>query len=153
MLTITQHGLDGIDDIMPVMTRSFDPKFGEAWTASQCEGVLAMPGAQLLIARNPEPSGFALLRTIAGEAELMLLAVAPAMRRMGIGQALLRESIKISVDGHADFYFLEVRADNPAIDFYTREGLETVGRRVAYYLGADGQRRDALTLRRVLHKN
>lgn len=137
---------------MPVMARSFDSKFGEAWTASQCEGVLSMPGALLLIARNPEPIGFALLRTIAGEAELMLLAVDPSARRNGIGQSLLQQSIKISTEGHADFYFLEVRADNPAIEFYTREGLETVGRRVAYYLGADGQRRDALTLRRALYK-
>lgn len=152
MLTITQHGLDGIDEIMPVMVNSFDPKFGEAWTAAQCAGVLSMPGALLLIARTTEISGFALLRIIAGEAELMLLAVDPTIRRQGIGQALLRESIKISTDSHASFYFLEVRADNPAINLYAREGLETVGRRVAYYLGKDGQRRDALTLRRTLDK-
>ena len=153
MLTITRHGIDGIDDMMPVMANAFDPKFGEAWTASQCAGVLSMPGSILLIARNLDPIGFALLRVIAGEAELMLLAVSPAAQRLGIGQALLRETIKISTECHAEFYFLEVRADNPAVKLYTDEGLEPVGRRVSYYLGNDGQRRDALTFRCALHKN
>lgn len=153
MLTITRHGIDGIDDAMAVMTGAFDPRYGEAWTTSQCTGVLAMPGAILLIARNPQPCGFALLRVIAGEAELMLLAVLPSARRLGVGRALLRESINISADSHADFYFLEVRADNPAINLYSLEGLEAVGRRVDYYLGNDGLRRDALTFRRALHKN
>jgi ribosomal-protein-alanine N-acetyltransferase len=153
MLTITRHGVEGIGDAMPVMKSAFDPRYGESWTASQCEGVLAMPGAILLIARDPEPCGFALLRVVADEAELMLLAVSERARGRGVGRTLLRETIKISTEGHANFYFLEVRADNSAIELYRKEGLAEVGRRPAYYLGNDGTRRDALTFRAALHKN
>lgn len=153
MLSITRHGLDGLDDVMSIMPEVFDPQFGEAWTASQCAGVLAMPGATILIARSPEPSGFALLRTVADESELMLLGVLPHRRRQGIGRLLLRETIAVAVTEGAQFYFLEVREDNAAIELYTGEGLSEVGRRASYYLGNDGRRRDALTFRATLHKN
>ncbi len=153
MLTVTRHGLDGLDDAMSVMTRAFDPQFGEAWTASQCAGVLAMPGATMLIARNPEPCGFALLRTVVDEAELMLLAVLPDVRKQGVGSFLLRETMQVAATEGAGFYFLEVRADNPAIELYAKEGLHAIGRRPNYYRGNDGELRDALTFRAALHKN
>lgn len=153
MLTITRHGIEGLDEAMHIMPAAFEPRFGEAWTAPQCAGVLAMPGASLLIARDPHPCGFALLRTVVDEAELMLLGVLPDARRKGVGRALLRESMESAIAAGAYFYFLEVRADNPAVELYSSEGLITVGRRAAYYCGNDGQRRDALTFRCTLHKN
>lgn len=153
MLTITRHGLDGLDDAMAVMADAFDPQFGEAWTASQCTGVLTMPGTTMFIARNPDPCGFALLRTVVDESELMLFGVLPDMRRLGIGRLLLRETMRVAATEGAHFYFLEVRHDNPAMKLYTAEGFSEVGRRVAYYRGNDGPRRDALTFRVALHKN
>ena len=150
MLTITAHGADAIDDAMVVMNQAFDPSFGEAWTASQCTGVLSMPGATMLLARDDAVRGFALLRIVADEAELMLLAVSPDARGQGIGRKLLRESIKFAQQRGATVYFLEVRQDNPAIKLYHVEGLVPVGERRDYYRGNDGQRRNALTLRRTL---
>ena len=32
-----------IDVLMEVMTRAFDPLFGEAWNAGQCLGILSLP--------------------------------------------------------------------------------------------------------------
>lgn len=147
MTEITVHGIDGLADAMSVMGRAFDPQFGEAWTAAQCTGVLAMPGAQLLIARAPEPVGFALVRIVIDEAELMLLAVAPEVRGAGIGSSLLQHSIGMATELQATSYFLEVRSDNPAIAIYERAGLQRVGVRRDYYRGANGHRRDALTYR------
>jgi [ribosomal protein S18]-alanine N-acetyltransferase len=147
MTDITIHGIDGLADAMSVMGRAFDPQFGEAWTAAQCTGVLSMPGAQLLIARAPDPVGFALVRTVIDEAELMLLAVTPEVRGKGIGHALLQHSIGAATASGATNYFLEVRSDNPAIVFYEKSGLQQVGVRRDYYRGIDGHRRDALTYR------
>ncbi len=144
---ITSHGVDGLAEAMPVMVRAFDPQFGEAWTAAQCTGVLAMPGAHLLIARAPEPVGFALLRTVIDEAELMLLAVTPEVRGQGIGRALLQHSIDLATASGAVSYFLEVRSDNPAIVVYESLGIRQVGVRPNYYRGNDGNGRDALTYR------
>lgn len=147
MTVITRHGVEGLTDAMTIMARAFDPQFGEAWNAAQCTGVLAMPGAELLIARKEAPVGFALLRTVFDEAELMLLAVAPEVRSQGIGRALLQHSITRATKSGATSYFLEVRGDNPAINLYEQVGLEQVGLRRDYYRGSDGNRRDALTYR------
>jgi len=147
MTTISLHGIDGLADIMSVMTCAFDAQFGEAWTAAQCTGVISMPGAQLLIARTPRVAGFALVRTVFDEAELMLLAVRPDLQRQGIGRALLGQSIATATAAGATSYFLEVRADNPARRFYEDCGFEQVGIRPHYYRGRDGVRRDALTYR------
>lgn len=147
MTTVSVHGIDGLADAMTVMARAFDPQFGEAWTASQCTGVLSMPGAQLLIARAPDPVGFALIRTVIDESELMLLAVTPESRGQGIGHALLQHSIEAVTASGATNYFLEVRSDNPAIVLYEKFGLRQVGVRRDYYRGVDGRRRDALTYR------
>ena len=152
-VTITAEGSGGLDDAMIVMRRAFEPSFGEAWTASQCAGVLAMPGAELLIARTDDPTvpvGFALLRTVVGEAELMLIAVAPEARRRGIARRLLDDVLRHAAASGARRFVLEVRADNPALSLYHAAGLETVGRRQNYYRGNDGQLRDALTLARDL---
>ncbi len=150
MLTIARHGIEALDEAMHVMVRAFDPRFGEAWTAAQCTGVLSMPGATLVVARNGEIEGFALVRAMAGDAELMLLAVLPDARTHGTGRALLRETMAVARDAGAENYFLEVRADNPAIALYTSEGLQQVGIRRDYYRGKDGYRRDALTFRKRL---
>ena len=55
-----------------------------------------MAGVSLTLARDADaatPLGFSLVRTIADEAELLLLAVVPAVQRRGIGQALLDDFI------------------------------------------------------------
>ncbi len=138
--------IDALDSILPVMRRAFDARFGEAWSAEQCRGVLAMPGAVLLAAYDEALVGFALSRTVFDEAELMLLAVAPEARGRGFGSRLLTESMKVAREAGATRYVLEVRSDNPARSLYRHHGFDCVGRRAQYYRGKDGIMRDALTL-------
>lgn len=149
-VALSIKGVDGLDDAMQVMGRAFEPAFGEAWTAAQCTGVLAMPGAALVIACDTEPLGFALIRTVIDEAELMLLAVVPEAREQGVGRALLEQSMRHARDGGARHYLLEVRSDNSALSLYRQLGLQQVGIRRNYYRGHDGIFRDALTYRRTL---
>ncbi|MFM9978477.1 MAG: GNAT family N-acetyltransferase [Sphingomonadaceae bacterium] len=145
------HGTaEDLAAIMPVMTSAFDGQFGEAWTAPQCLGLLSMPGSRLLLAYRGAAVGFALARTVVDETELMLLAVAPPMRRRGIGQALLAAVIADSVQVAAKSIHLEVREGNPAVRLYTSTGFVEVGRRPRYYQGSSGQTFDALTLLRTL---
>ena len=150
MLTIERAGVEAIDTAMIVMREAFDPRYGEAWTPGQCTGVLAMPGSALLIARDPGPCGFALVRVVLDESELMLIAVRPQARGRGIGRALLCETFALATQRGAAACFLEVRGDNPAIALYQSEGLVCVGRRQSYYRGNDGATRDAMTFRRAL---
>ncbi len=40
-----------LDDVMAVMDAAFGDRFGEAWTRSQCAGILPMTGVSLIVAR------------------------------------------------------------------------------------------------------
>jgi ribosomal-protein-alanine N-acetyltransferase len=139
--------LDDLDDVMRIMNGAFQPCFGEAWTRSQCAGILPMIGVGLTIAEGPYgAAGFSLARCIADEAELLLIAVDPGSQRSGVGQSLLDDFIETARDSGAARLHLEVREGNPAIAMYRAAGFEIAGRRRNYYRGPDGRTYDAVTL-------
>jgi [ribosomal protein S18]-alanine N-acetyltransferase len=147
-VSLARGGADDLDAVVAVMGSAFDPRFGEAWTRSQCAGILSMPGVRLTIARDSSDAaaGFSLSRTVADEAELLLIAVEPAHRRRGVGQMLLDHFLDHARQSGASHVHLEVREGNPAIAMYRRSGFSPAGRRRKYYLGKDGSEFDALTL-------
>jgi ribosomal-protein-alanine N-acetyltransferase len=134
-----------------LMAAAFEPRFGEAWTRNQSLGVMAMPGVRLTLAFiDDEPAGFALVRSVADEAELLLLAVDPRFRRRGVATALLRGIVDDGRAGGVADLHLEVRAGNDAVRLYTAHGFAKVGERRGYYRGKTGQVYDAHTYRRAL---
>lgn len=144
---VSDGGLGDLAAMMTVMDDSFDPRFGEAWTASQCAGLLPMPGVWLILAwREDEVVGFALSRAVASEAELLLLAVRSEAQGQGVGTILLEEFMTAARMRGATLLHLEVREGNHAVTLYERAGFKLVGRRPHYYSGEDGQSHDALTL-------
>jgi ribosomal-protein-alanine N-acetyltransferase len=148
-LILAEGGLADLDAVMRVMHDSFDPAYGEAWTGPQCAGLLPMPGVWLTVARlGREAAGFALARIVAGEAELLLLAVGRAAQRRGVGASLLKRFVAVARHRGASRLHLEVRDGNPALSLYRSAGFEEVGRRRNYYHGEGGQLYDALTLAR-----
>jgi ribosomal-protein-alanine N-acetyltransferase len=121
--------------------------FETAWSEAEIAALLEGPGATALLAED----GFILVRTTAGEAEVLTLAVAPEGRRRGVGRALLREALVQVVETGAESLFLEVAADNaPALGLYGAEGFAEVGRRRGYYARPGQPAADALVLRRAL---
>ncbi|MEG3123186.1 GNAT family N-acetyltransferase [Sphingomonas sp. GB1N7] len=134
-----------------LMADAFDPRFGEAWTRGQCLGIMSLPGVWLTIASiQGQPAGFALSRLTVDEVELLLLATAPAVRRRGVGAALLRSVLGDAQDRQAVAMHLEVRDGNEAIKLYRNAGFVKVGQRRAYYRGNAGLVSDAFTYRRDL---
>jgi ribosomal-protein-alanine N-acetyltransferase len=142
-----------LDHVMEVMDSAFGNRFGEAWTRSQCAGILPMTGVSLIVARDMERAsivGFSLSRTVADESELLLLAVAPSHHRQGIGTLLLDDFMERARSSGVTRTHLEVRDGNPAIQMYRESGFVPVGRRRNYYHGMDGGRFDAITLAKDL---
>lgn len=148
-VTLRHGDARDIAAVEALVDAAFDPRYGEAWTRSQCLGVLAMPGVRLTLALvDDAPAGFALVRSVADEAELLLIAVAPSFRRRGVGTALIRAVIgEAEATGIADLH-LEVRAGNDAVALYRAHGFAKVGERRAYYRGNTGQAFDAHTYRK-----
>ncbi len=117
---------------------------GARWDAAAFAAQLSLPGTFAEIA--PE-GGMSLLRAVAGEAEILTLAVAPPFRRRGLGRALLDAAISAAARHGARVLFLEVAADNVAARaLYAAAGFRPLGRRRHYY--PDGG--DALTMARDL---
>jgi ribosomal-protein-alanine N-acetyltransferase len=142
-----------IDAIMTVMNAAFEPGFGEAWSAPQVLGSLAMGTAWARVARAAEnaPLGFTLCRQIGPEAELLLIGVAAAARRGGVGRTLLAAAAVDARERGASTMFLEVRDGNAAaLALYHAAGYAVIGRRRHYYLGNNGRRYDAITLQVAL---
>ncbi len=139
--------VDDLDAVMSIMRSAFSPSFGEAWTRSQCAGILPMSGVSLTIAECENgPCGFSLVRAVADEAELLLLAVDADEQRRGIGQALLDHFIDEARGRGARKLHLEVRDGNIAMGLYRAAGFLPAGRRRNYYHGPGGETFDAVTL-------
>ena len=138
--------------VIEIMGRAFDARFGEAWSGGQLTGALTIPDTWVQVAHEAQGlGGFTLTRRILDEAELMLVAVMPERRGSGLGRRLLESAVGQAQARGARSMFLEVRDGNiAAYALYRAAGFVEVGRRRDYYLGGNGERFDAITLRRLL---
>nr|WP_170301137.1 ribosomal protein S18-alanine N-acetyltransferase [Frigidibacter albus] len=117
------------------------------WTAAEFTELLARQGTFLL----PEPAGFLLGCALAGEAELLTLAVAPDARRAGTGARLVAQFLAEAAARGAETAFLEVAEDNHAARaLYERAGFAQAGRRRDYYRHPGGTATDALVMTRAI---
>ena len=153
-VVVKSIGVDHLGAVDAVMVAAFDPAFGEAWNSAQVLATLAMPGYRLRGAfvgpDEGELAGFAITRIVAGESELLLLAVDPEHRRRGAASALMRDWFLICEDRGVEMAFLEMREDNPARFLYEAFGFVAAAVRKSYYRGADGIVRNAVTMKRSL---
>jgi ribosomal-protein-alanine N-acetyltransferase len=127
--------------------------FDTPWPPEAFSGLMGTPGVFALTAVDGAPVGLILMRAIAGEAEVLTLAVEPSHRRRGVARALLRAGLGQAAAAGAEEAFLEVAADNaPALALYRSEGFVEAGHRGGYYRRSEGEAVDALLLRCVLNR-
>ena len=151
VVTIERGSSDDLDGVMAIMEQAFGTLYGEAWTRSQCAGILPMSGVSLRLANDREagrPVGFSLIRSVADESELLLIAVDPARQREGVGRLLLDDFVDLARSLGMRKAHLEVRDGNGAMTMYQEAGFTQIGRRRKYYRGSDGSTFDALTFMR-----
>lgn len=117
------------------------------WSAREIAGLLDSPHCFACFAEN----GFLLGRAVAGEAELLTIAVSPPSQGRGIGAGLLDMFFDAARQRESAQAFLEVAANNPAaIHLYVKNGFVQVGQRPAYYRLPDGSAVAALNFSRPL---
>ncbi|NBU26711.1 MAG: GNAT family N-acetyltransferase, partial [Caulobacteraceae bacterium] len=123
------------------------------WSAAEIAALLDSPGT-LALQMSEDRKGFVMVRALAGEAEILTLAVAPEGRRQGQARALMQAAIVQALARQAETLFLEVAADNAAaLGLYEGLGFEMAGRRKGYYdRGAASPRIDALVMRLCLNR-
>ena len=121
--------------------------FSDPWSVSSIASELDNPLSLWLVwEEDGAAAAYLGVQRVPPQADVMNVAVSPALRRRGIARALFAELEHRLPE--IDELFLEVRASNSgAIALYRTLGFEQVGRRPNYYLDP---REDALILRKEL---
>jgi ribosomal-protein-alanine N-acetyltransferase len=127
-------------DLDRVMEIAESLKHAPHWPRSAYLAALepeAAPRRIALVAEGPAAdsvAGFAVVSLLPPEAELEIIAVAPAAQRQGVALRLLDALIAEFYTVYIKGIMLEVRATNqPALELYRRLGFEETGRRPRYY--------------------
>ncbi|MCA9666721.1 MAG: ribosomal protein S18-alanine N-acetyltransferase [Myxococcales bacterium] len=115
--------------------------FGDgAWTAAQIAAELASSKCEGWVTEG----GYLLSWRVAGERELVRVAVDPSSRRRGLGRALVTALLDAARQANDSCVHLEVAATNAAARaLYATTGFVEVGRRGGYYRDGD----DAILMR------
>ena len=121
--------------------------FSDPWSVSSIASELDNPLSLWLVwEEDGTAAAYLGVQRVPPQADVMNVAISPALRRRGIARALFAELERRLPE--IDELFLEVRASNSgAIALYRTLGFEQVGRRPNYYLDP---REDALILRKEL---
>lgn len=125
--------------------RAFTEQDERPWSVNSFEQLIVSPGVEAhLFVENDQPVGFSLVRSVCDEADLISIAVDPAMQGKGrAGKALQMIISELKSTGIARL-FLEVREDNiKAIQLYRSLGFKKIGERASYYQTISGKKLDA----------
>jgi ribosomal-protein-alanine N-acetyltransferase len=112
------------------------------WSRASLASELDAPDAWAWTLRESEqgstPQGLLLARRVLDELNVLVVAVAPGLRRRGGGSALLRAALVRAQQEALAVVHLEGRASNgAALALYRRHGFLAVGRRPRYYEGRE----------------
>ena len=143
--------IEAVDaDSAPLLARLHAEAFPAPWSAEEMVKLMVNPAVFVLLASANEPQGFVMAWAVAGESEILTIAVVPSARRQGAGIRLMTAAGVAAYARGAATMHLEVAEDNEAARaLYAKLGYVEAGRRNAYYSGEKG-RVDALLLRREL---
>jgi [ribosomal protein S18]-alanine N-acetyltransferase len=137
-----------IDQLLPYEQQLFGP---EAWPASGYREELADRRHRWYITTLDDDGaliGWAGIRVIGTDAEVLTIGVIPNARRRGVGSGMLAALMTEARRRGARQVLLEVRVDNlPARQLYRREGFTELGIRRGYY---DNGRVDAVMMGHAL---
>ena len=120
----------------------------EAWAPEAFADLLALPTtyARGVLQAN-QLQAFVLTQFVAGTAEILTLATAPAARQQGLGRRILQSVEQELAPMGLEKWILEVAADNSgALAFYCRVGFNIDGERRNYYKRLEGARVNAILM-------
>lgn len=140
------------DDIVCIAAIERD-SFGDPWSVQSFQELLGTRAVIFLVATGADTKticGYIVAVVVAEEAEILNLAVAPAVRRQGLGGELLDAGIAAVSARGAREVFLDVRESNKsALGLYRSRGFGALARRSRYYRNPV---EDALVLRRAVER-
>ena len=130
-ITIESMSLLDLENIKDILNSDFD----NFWNYNILQEELQISNSKYLIAKiNDEIVGFAGIKIVLDEADLMNIVTKKAYRNNGIGKLLLKNLISLSQSLSLKTITLEVNEENePAIHLYKSLGFKKIGNRKNYY--------------------
>lgn len=127
--------LDDLESIKDILASDFD-KF---WNYNVFKSELQSENSKYLVANlNTEIIGFAGIKIILDEADVMNIVIKKIYRNQGVGTLLLNEIINLCKKQNLNSVSLEVNETNSsAIHLYENFGFKKVGDRKKYYNGSN----------------
>ena len=128
--------------------------FYRGWPRQDIEAYLLDSDTPTLVACDARRNiaGFAMLRILGDDVELMTIAVDRKFQGRGVGEALMKACFEDLMMTPVKRMILEVAADNPAaIRLYNKLGFTKISERKGYYARPDGQPATALVMARDLN--
>lgn len=135
-IKIEKMNLNHLKDLQEILISDFD----DFWSFSTLKEELESKNSSYIIGKiNDEIIGFAGLKIIFDQADIMNIVIKKAYRNQGIGTLLLENLILLAKDLNISTLFLEVNEQNkPAIHLYEKLGFEKLGVRKKYYNNNNG---------------
>lgn len=135
-IKITPMTLTDVNTIKNNLISDFD----NFWTYQILKEELESENSSYLIARmNDEIIGFAGIKVVLDEADIMNIVIKKNYRNQGIGTLLLENLISLAKRLNLKSLSLEVSEKNlPAIHLYQKFGFESLGVRKNYYQDKNG---------------
>lgn len=127
---------EDLEQIKDNLSKDFD----DFWDYEILKEELNSQTSKYIVAKNSNNIivGFAGIKIILDEAEIMNIVTKKEERHQGIGKLLLKEIIRISKENNICLINLEVNAKNTiAINLYKKYNFKEVGLRKKYYNGQD----------------
>ncbi|MDF2940306.1 MAG: rimI [Gammaproteobacteria bacterium] len=126
-----------LNDLTQIMAIERQASSAARWSASVMRDSLLAAHSQvwgIVLDGMEKLVAFGVLSVVIDEAEILTIAVDPALYRQGYGEKLLGHLIHIAKSKKAETLYLEVRASNsPAIELYKKAGFQEIGLRKNYY--------------------
>jgi [ribosomal protein S18]-alanine N-acetyltransferase len=132
-------------------------RFSRPWNDGEFDSLLTQENVFGYVARQRNTvfgkpvAGFVLAREVAGEAEILTIAVGTKYGRFGLGWRLMLAALHEANRRGGEAIFLEVDDTNAAaLALYRKMGFQKVGERPAYYSDPKIGKTSALVMRRDL---
>jgi ribosomal-protein-alanine N-acetyltransferase len=120
------------------------------WSAGIFRDCLLAGYTAVILEKDGDVSGYAVMSVAAGEAHLLNICLAASLRGRGIGHRLLDHMLQLAGESGAERVFLEVRPSNKrAMRLYRAAGFEVIGVRRGYYRASGGSEDAVVLVRRV----
>lgn len=135
-IEIKKMNLNDLENIKEILITEFD----DFWNYNVFRDELESENSHYIVAKNSnEIVGFAGIKVILDEADIMNIVTKKSYRRQGIGTLLLEYLITICKELNLTSLSLEVNEANlPAVHLYESLGFKNIGFRKNYYQDKNG---------------